>query len=208
MTIIKDQLIEAQLEVIDNASLPSGRPVGSVYYNKTTEKIQSVKQDGNLRNVYYEDEVVSIANTQFKKIEKLASPVVTSINDGGSPYRMFHFTGLKQNTLYKYTFSFGIHAEASVCLFNFTVNNHPTLWNIVGGQSGMGKISLQFGYKKYLSDSRIFNSYSNTSLSVWVVSTFGNPRVQGSNNVNGFEERPTFMTLEQLPYHQEVGSFT
>lgn len=206
MTIIKDQLIEAQLEVIDNASLPSGRPVGSVYYNKTTEKIQTVKQDGNLRNVFYEDEinypVIPDHTTQYKTDLKSNDSVIST----GVWQIMLSITGLIVGRTYKYDFEMLAKNEgAGGAIFNYNVNN-----NISAATSGTSysQASQTVSGQEHSTPngSRIFTA-TTTTINIWAKAYTGSFRVIGNTTLD-INYRPTYMYLEQLPYHQAVGSFT
>lgn len=204
MTIIKDQLIEAQLEVIDNASLPSGRPVGSVYYNKTTEKIQSVKQDGNLRNVYYEDEVVPppAHTVQYKNDLKSADSVL------GAPWElMLSVTGLIIGRDYKYNFEMIAKNESLTTggIFMCTVNNNNA--SATSGTSySEGFYVVSAVEQAAPNGSRIFTA-TTTTINVWAKAYTGSFRVFGDTTLE-INFRPTNMYVEQLPTHQAVGSFT
>lgn len=205
MTIIKDQLIEAQLEVIDNASLPSGRPVGSVYYNKTTEKIQTVKQDGNLRNVFYEDEInyPVVPTIQYKEME-----LPFDLGSTGVARKVLEFNNLKVNTYYKYSMRMGIFCTIGVKLFSWTVNNNTTSNQIGTNYGGEVMITPLANSSISTSDSRIFYTGANTDLVLWAHADTGSYTVTGSY-VSGATYRPTFMTLEQLQMHTKItGNFT
>lgn len=213
MTIIKDQLIEAQLEVIDNASLPSGRPVGSVYYNKTTEKIQTVKQDGNLRNVFYEDEVSPHPNviTQYIKESNYVDFIMPSDNQ----YRNFRrFLIIIGRT---YTLSGGIDVSTSEAtafmsmqLTDSTVNGN----NIGSTMTPLGsKLLHRFtrpeggGSQTYHIPFNVTFVATETYLNILVRTASLNTKIDGSFTNTGSSYKTAF-TLKQHPNYQEVGAFS
>lgn len=212
MTIIKDQLIEAQLEVIDNSSLPSGRPVGSVYYNKTTEKIQTVKQDGNLRNVFYEDEIA------YPSIPDHTVPYISASSFGdlslplySSNYQKITNVNVVIGNTYRVTTKHTLYATGGVStgllVFNDSVAD-SSLSN-VGFPNGNHLYSVQataanVSYTE-VNSTFIFTA-TTTALSLFAAKTSGTLTVLGTNFWTGVNTGVWRFEIEKLPFHSDTWS--